>query len=315
MATVARVGLNKFSIHAGPLSTTGHAFWQSTPAAPAKAAMPQAASPLDMPAQAVTPQAESARGVPSQVPSAQGTSPQTASPQAAPAKATPSQIAPAQATLSEKTSPQGSSWLSGPLDVDLQVNIAPAKSAPATATQAAVPTARQAGTQAAAQAPAQAAGHTTSQATAQNTGQATAKAAATEESADPLDMLAAPATVRLTAAGPLAAPDLALLRECAAYTAKTKRHITFEYTLVKGFNDSRGDAEELAGRLRRFPCRVNLIPLSPVEEFAGEAPPRAAMEAFLQVLERNGVEGTLRDSKGKGVDAACGQLRRRSING
>ena len=106
-----------------------------------------------------------------------------------------------------------------------------------------------------------------------------------------------------------------LLRACAEYTAKTKRHITFEYTLVKGFNDSRGDAEELAGRLRRFPCRVNLIPLSPVEEFAGEAPPRAAMEAFLQVLERNGVEGTLRDSKGKGVDAACGQLRRRSING
>lgn len=103
-----------------------------------------------------------------------------------------------------------------------------------------------------------------------------------------------------------------LLRECAAYTALTKRHITFEYTLVKGVNDSLRAAEELAARLRRFPCRVNLIPLSPVEEFEGTAPPRAEMEAFLQMLARRGVEGTLRDSKGKGVDAACGQLRRRN---
>ena len=106
-----------------------------------------------------------------------------------------------------------------------------------------------------------------------------------------------------------------LLRECAAYTAKTKRHITFEYTLIRGVNDSARDAEELAGRLRRFPCRVNLIPLSPVEEFAGEAPPRETMDAFLRLLEKRGVEGTLRESKGKGVDAACGQLRRRTDAG
>lgn len=106
-----------------------------------------------------------------------------------------------------------------------------------------------------------------------------------------------------------------LLRECADYTAKTKRHITFEYTMVKGVNDALRDAEELAARLRRFPCRVNLIPLSPVEEYAGETPSRDSMAAFLRVLEKRGVEGTLRDSKGKGVDAACGQLRRRSIGG
>ena len=106
-----------------------------------------------------------------------------------------------------------------------------------------------------------------------------------------------------------------LLRECADYTAQTKRHITFEYTLIKDFNDSMDNAVELAARLRRFPCRVNLIPLSPVGEFAGEAPPRAAMEAFLRTLEKRGVEGTLRDSKGRNVDAACGQLRRRSARG
>ena len=103
-----------------------------------------------------------------------------------------------------------------------------------------------------------------------------------------------------------------LLRECAEYTARTKRHVTFEYTLVRGVNDSARDADELAARLRRFPCRVNLIPLSPVGEFAGAPPPRADMEAFLRALAARGVQGTLRDSKGKGVDAACGQLRRRT---
>ena len=104
-----------------------------------------------------------------------------------------------------------------------------------------------------------------------------------------------------------------LLAACADYTARTKRLITFEYTLVGGFNDRPEHADELAARLRRFPCRVNLIPLSPVEGFAGKAPPREAIQAFLRRLERGGVEGTVRESKGKGVDGACGQLRRRSI--
>lgn len=103
-----------------------------------------------------------------------------------------------------------------------------------------------------------------------------------------------------------------LLAACVDYTAQTKRFVTFEYTLIRGVNDSVRDAEELAGHLRRFSCRVNLIPLSPVEEFAGEAPPRAAIEAFQRTLENRGVSVTLRESKGQGVDAACGQLRRRA---
>jgi len=103
-----------------------------------------------------------------------------------------------------------------------------------------------------------------------------------------------------------------LLAACVDYTARTKRFVTFEYTLIRGVNDSVRAAEELAGHLRKFSCRVNLIPLSPVEEFAGEAPPRAAIETFQRTLENRGVSVTLRDSKGKGVDAACGQLRRRT---
>ena len=103
-----------------------------------------------------------------------------------------------------------------------------------------------------------------------------------------------------------------LLAACVDYTAKTKRFVTFEYTLIRGVNDSVDDAEELADHLRPFSCRVNLIPLSPVEEFQGEAPSRAAIEAFQRTLEIRGVSVTLRESKGKSVDAACGQLRRRS---
>lgn len=101
-----------------------------------------------------------------------------------------------------------------------------------------------------------------------------------------------------------------LLAACREYTAATKRIVTFEYTLVRGFNDSAEDAAQLAARLRGFPCRVNAIPLSPVAEFDGEAPSRETCHAFLDALLRHGIEGTLRESKGKGVSAACGQLRR-----
>ncbi|MBR6021221.1 MAG: 23S rRNA (adenine(2503)-C(2))-methyltransferase RlmN [Kiritimatiellae bacterium] len=101
-----------------------------------------------------------------------------------------------------------------------------------------------------------------------------------------------------------------VLAECAAYTAQTKRIVTFEYTLVRGVNDGPEHAAELARRLRTFPCRVNLIPLSPVAEFDGETPSRERVEVFLRELRRRGVEGTIRESRGKGVNGACGQLRR-----
>ncbi|HPV46236.1 MAG TPA: 23S rRNA (adenine(2503)-C(2))-methyltransferase RlmN [Kiritimatiellia bacterium] len=105
-------------------------------------------------------------------------------------------------------------------------------------------------------------------------------------------------------------PLTELLAACRDYTAATKRFVTFEYTLIRGVNDSARDAEELAKHLRPFSCRVNLIPLSPVPEFAGEAPTRVAIEQFQQTLAARGVSVTLRESKGKDVNAACGQLRR-----
>jgi len=100
-----------------------------------------------------------------------------------------------------------------------------------------------------------------------------------------------------------------LLEACRTYTKKTKRIITFEYTLIKDVNDSVEQAHQLARRLEKFLCRVNLIPLSPVEEFDGERPDSDTMRVFAQVLERAGINTTLRDSKGSALKAACGQLR------
>jgi 23S rRNA (adenine2503-C2)-methyltransferase len=104
-------------------------------------------------------------------------------------------------------------------------------------------------------------------------------------------------------------PVAELLAACADYTRATKRIVTFEYTLIRGCNDSPEHARELADLLRRFPCRANLIPLSPVEEFDGRAPDERTARGFQETLTRAGVNTTLRTSRGAGAKAACGQLR------
>ncbi|MCG2659137.1 MAG: radical SAM protein, partial [Kiritimatiellae bacterium] len=102
-----------------------------------------------------------------------------------------------------------------------------------------------------------------------------------------------------------------LLEACRIYAEQTGRLITFEYTLIQGVNDSPEQARELARILRPIHARVNLIPLSTVAEFEGRAPPAPVVREFLNILERARINATLRISKGGGVDAACGQLRRR----
>ena len=104
-----------------------------------------------------------------------------------------------------------------------------------------------------------------------------------------------------------------LVPACRAYTERTGRIVTFEYTLVAGFNDRPEDARALLALLRPFPSRVNLIPLNPVKEFSGRTPSAATCEAFRAALERGGLNATLRRSKGRGVNASCGQLRRARI--
>ena len=106
-----------------------------------------------------------------------------------------------------------------------------------------------------------------------------------------------------------------LMRTCAEYTRETKRIITFEYTVIRGVNDSRRQAEELAALVKRVPmAKVNLIPLSPVSHRPDfKTPDESTMMMFLDVLMKAKVQTMLRRSRGKDADAACGQLRLRSI--
>ncbi len=104
-----------------------------------------------------------------------------------------------------------------------------------------------------------------------------------------------------------------LLTACARYTQRTKRIVTFEYTLVRGINDSAEQARELANRLKVFPSRVNLIPLSPVTGFDGQPSAPGVSERFLATLDQAGINATLRNSQGQRIQAACGQLRLRHL--
>jgi len=106
-----------------------------------------------------------------------------------------------------------------------------------------------------------------------------------------------------------------LLQECSQYATKTGRIVTFEYTLIRGVNDSDAQARKLAGLLAGFGSRVNLIPLSDVEEFEGAPSPPDRIKAFALLLDRAGINTTVRASKGARLRAACGQLRARRAEG
>ncbi len=110
-------------------------------------------------------------------------------------------------------------------------------------------------------------------------------------------------------------PLAELLAACRAYTAATKRVITFEYTVIAGVNDSPACARRLAALLKTLPCKVNLIPLSPVEHRPDfKTPPEETMLMFLDTLMKARIQTMLRRSRGKDVAAACGQLRLRAAN-
>ena len=97
------------------------------------------------------------------------------------------------------------------------------------------------------------------------------------------------------------------------YFEKTGRRVIFEYTLIKGTNDSDKCAKELARLTAGFPAHVNLIRLNEVKERNHVAPTEDATKEFLKKLERLGVSATIRKSLGNDIEGACGQLRRRYL--
>ena len=109
-------------------------------------------------------------------------------------------------------------------------------------------------------------------------------------------------------------PVKSLIDVCKNYVKKTKRAITFEYIMVKGVNSSEKEARELSRLLKGMLCKVNLIPYNPIEEFPHVAPAYEEIVRFQQILQNAGVKTTVRFSKGRDIQAACGQLRSVRIN-
>ncbi len=106
-----------------------------------------------------------------------------------------------------------------------------------------------------------------------------------------------------------------ILDACKRYFDITGRRISFEYSLVKGQNDSKEDALELAELLKGQNCHVNLIPVNSIEERNFEKGDNNSIQNFKLVLEKNSINVTIRRSVGSDIDAACGQLRRKySVN-
>jgi 23S rRNA (adenine2503-C2)-methyltransferase len=103
----------------------------------------------------------------------------------------------------------------------------------------------------------------------------------------------------------------AVLEAADAYFEQTGRQVTYEYVLLRGVNDRREEAEALARLLRARKAHVNLIPYNPVEGLPYGRPEPRDIEAFVDVLKLRGVSVTVRKTKGREIDAACGQLRRR----
>lgn len=102
-----------------------------------------------------------------------------------------------------------------------------------------------------------------------------------------------------------------LMEICAYYFEKTGRRITFEYSLVRGVNDTQEDASQLGELIKGLNCHVNLIPVNPIKERDYVQSERRAVEAFKNKLEKNGINVTIRREMGRDIDGACGQLRRR----
>lgn len=102
-----------------------------------------------------------------------------------------------------------------------------------------------------------------------------------------------------------------LFRTLAGYPLERGRRITFEYLLIRDFNDADQDADALARRLRDLPAKVNLIPINPDPVLGPRMvpPTRHRVEAFAKRLEGRGVPTTTRRRRGDEVSAACGQLR------
>ncbi len=101
----------------------------------------------------------------------------------------------------------------------------------------------------------------------------------------------------------------ALVEALNYFYKQTGSEITFEYILFQNFNDSLKDADELIKLFRQVPADlVNIIEYNPIDAFKFHKPDEDVVDAFMTHLDKNRVNSRLRRSRGKDIDAACGQL-------
>ncbi len=105
------------------------------------------------------------------------------------------------------------------------------------------------------------------------------------------------------------ANSLAALKEALQYYhQKTGRKVTYEYIVFENFNDTLEDAAELYAISKWLPCKVNLIEYNPIENADYQNAEADKIVAFHKFLADRGVQTNIRRSRGKDIDAACGQL-------
>ena len=106
-------------------------------------------------------------------------------------------------------------------------------------------------------------------------------------------------------------PVADLVAAAQGYADRTSRRVSYEWVLLAGVNDTERDAKELGRLLRGKLAHVNLIPFNPVDDTPYRAPERGAVRRFKELVEAQGLTVTVRDTRGRDADAACGQLHER----
>ncbi|RFN59767.1 23S rRNA (adenine(2503)-C(2))-methyltransferase RlmN [Marixanthomonas ophiurae] len=105
-------------------------------------------------------------------------------------------------------------------------------------------------------------------------------------------------------------PDL---RESLEYWyAKTNRRITYEYIVWNNINDTEKDVDALVQFCQSVPCKINLIEYNPIDDGEFQQAVNSALDMYIEKLEKNKIPVTVRRSRGKDIDAACGQLANKS---
>jgi len=104
-----------------------------------------------------------------------------------------------------------------------------------------------------------------------------------------------------------------LLAAADGFARRTGRRVSYEWVLLAGVNDTDRDAQELVGLLRGRLAHVNLIPFNPVDDTPYREPSRGQVHHFAARLRAGGLTVTVRDTRGRDSEAACGQLRARVL--